>query len=508
MADPAAVPSPSSLEGVSLKTRLTAAGFLFFTVAACFFPGRESFGDLPSHLYNAWLATLIKGHQAPGLVLAGQSTNVLVDKMLEVFLVRFGVALAGKLTLSILAVVFVVGIGAWLRVISGGQSRCMWPVVVMLAHGIVLQSGFLNFYLSTGLCLAAMSLLWRPTALRIVAAIILFIVARSAHPLPILWALGVLIYFRVAEHATARARAAMLVVAAALLFAVRTVAMARFSGTSNTPRLLELSGASQILLHPTSFGLLALLLLLLSIVPLLRSSRDTGPLLSDPIFHVYVVSVLAVLLLPENVSVGQFSSGGYISLRLSFFTAIAGAGLLARHVRSKRFFWSTAAIAVAFFVLLFRDGRAVSEITTALRARTESFEGMPRVTALVRFPQSGMETALAGPLRLPGLRQVRDVLYDDGFGMNIAHIIDAACIGHCISYGNYEPSTYQFRVRALPGNRFAPMQGSVAEQMEQGRYVVQKADLPMYSVYVCGRTAADFCARSLNEGEMNGYPAK
>ena len=500
----------SPVEDRGRKTKLAALGFALFAVAACFFPGRESFGDLPSHLYNAWLATLIKSHQAPGLVLAEQSTNVLVDKMLELFLVHFGEAVASKLTLSILAIVFVAGSGAWLQAISGGQSRCMWPVVVMLAHGIILQSGFLNFYLSTGLCLVAMSLLWRPTMVRVAAAVIVFAVASRAHPLPILWALGVLAYFRSAERATARRRIEMIVGAAALLLVARIVAVARFSGSPSRPRLMELMGASQLVLHPTSFALLALLLLVFCVFALLRSSRDggSGPVLHDPIFHVYVVSVLAVLFLPENVMVGQFSSGGYISLRLSFFTAIAGAGLLARHVRSERFFWATAAIAVVFFTLLYHDGRAASEISSALQSRTATLEAMPRVTGLVRFPQSAMEAALAKPLRAPGLRQVKDVFYDDHFGMNIAHIIDAACIGHCISYGNYEPSTYQFRVRALPGNRFAPLQGSVAAEMEQGRYVVQKADLPMYSIYVCGPTPADFCVRSLNEGEMGGYPAK
>ena len=37
----------------------------------------------------------------------------------------------------------------------------------------------------------------------------------------------------------------------------------------------------------------------------------------------------------------------------------------------------------------------------------------------------------------------------------IQHIADRACIGHCFSYGNYEPGFAQFRVHATPGNPYA-----------------------------------------------------
>ena len=36
----------------------------------------------------------------------------------------------------------------------------------------------------------------------------------------------------------------------------------------------------------------------------------------------------------------------------------------------------------------------------------------------------------------------------------IQHMIDRACIGYCFSYGNYEPSSGVFRVRAAPGNPY------------------------------------------------------
>jgi hypothetical protein len=249
-------------------------------------------------------------------------------------------------------------------------------------------------------------------------------------------------------------------------------------------------------------------LLLCACILFVLRSGGLASAAKDPLFHVYAISILAIFLLPDNVNAGQFSSGGYIGLRLSFFAAIAGAAVLARHVRSNLFFWSTAAIAILFFALLYRDGRSVEQVTRSLAAQTASLSGTPRVSALVKFPEYLLEPALAKPLRRPGLRQMQLLLYDENFGINIAHIIDVACIGQCISYGNYEPSTYQFRVRPLPGNRFAPTEGSVAAKIEQGLYTVQESDMPMYSIYVCGPEVSDFCTRPLKAGETNGYPAK
>ena len=50
--------------------------------------------DLGSHVYNAWLAQLIRRGQAPGLWIAHQWTNVLFDLLLSFFGSVFG--LAGK----------------------------------------------------------------------------------------------------------------------------------------------------------------------------------------------------------------------------------------------------------------------------------------------------------------------------------------------------------------------------------------------------------------------------
>ena len=85
--------------------------------------------------------------------------------------------------------------------------------------------------------------------------------------------------------------------------------------------------------------------------------------------------------------------------------------------------------------------------------------------------------------------------------------MDRACIGHCFSYSNYEPSSGQFRVRALPGSRVVTDDADKSESMSSGDYVVQPNDLPLVSIYQCD--SADWtvlCADPLRAGNRTEDP--
>jgi len=89
----------------------------------------------------------------------------------------------------------------------------------------------------------------------------------------------------------------------------------------------------------------------------------------------------------------------------------------------------------------------------------------------------------------------------------IYHSIDRACIGHCFSYANYEASSLQFRVRALPGNSVVTTSVDQSDDMSSGDYLVRKNDLPLLSIYQCDD--ADFtvlCALPLREGQKTEDP--
>ncbi|HTP86280.1 MAG TPA: hypothetical protein VMJ34_05005, partial [Bryobacteraceae bacterium] len=95
------------------------------------------------------------------------------------------------------------------------------------------------------------------------------------------------------------------------------------------------------------------------------------------------------------------------------------------------------------------------------------------------------------------------ILRPAGSRVLIQHILDRACIERCWSYGNYEPSTGLFRVRAMAGNPYVLSSYDDAVDMENGEYTVQAEDLPVYQVYQCDESGTKLCLRALAAGEEN-----
>ena len=101
-------------------------------------------------------------------------------------------------------------------------------------------------------------------------------------------------------------------------------------------------------------------------------------------------------------------------------------------------------------------------------------------------------------------RVIATILPFVGSRVNINHIVDRACIGQCFSYGEYEPSTGQFHVRARPGNSFVVADDEYAGEIQAGNYIVQPHDLPMFQIYQCDLSMIKLCMRELAAGEKNG----
>jgi len=144
-----------------------------------------------------------------------------------------------------------------------------------------------------------------------------------------------------------------------------------------------------------------------------------------------------------------------------------GAGLLA----------ATAAIAALFFVLVYRDTAAVNRMEDQV------------VQLVSRLP--------------PNQRVMGTLLQPPESRVMIQHVLDRACIGRCWSYGNYEPGTGLFRVRAMPGNAYVLTSYDDAVDMESGEYTVEPEDLPVYQVYQCDASGTKLCMRPLEAGEEN-----
>ncbi len=128
-----------------------------------------------------------------------------------------------------------------------------------------------------------------------------------------------------------------------------------------------------------------------------------------------------------------------------------------------------------FFTFLYVDGRALNDIESLMEQRV----------ALVP----------------PGTRLV-SALCDQRKDVNLlGHMLDRVCIRHCFSYANYEPSTAQFRNRALHENPVVVAADQDANALQEGRYVVKPGDLPLYQIYLKGRYLD---TRLLKAGEVTG----
>jgi hypothetical protein len=449
----------------------------------CFWQRRIQAGDLSSHIYNAWLASQIRQGAAPGLWISPQSNNILFDLMLERLLVRVSANLAQQLAVSVAVLVF--GWGAVLFIFRGA-GRNWWfasPCVAMLAYGFIFHMGFFNFYLSMGLCLWYLGISWgRNWRIQAMAAPLL-VPAWLAHPFPVVWAVGTAAYIAVANSIQARRRPQLLMLGLAVLVVVRYILTHRYSYSWSWQQVFFATGADQIKLFGSRYmlPLAGLLLVWLTLLRrLVKGAALTRLILRIP-FQLWLLNAAAVALIPERVIFPQFGRPfEFILDRLSFGAALMICALLASVPSTRGEKAVLAAAAVLFFGLLYADDRELNRLEDRLEAAVAQLPPAQRVV---------------NPLPAQSLR-----------ALCFHHDLDRACIGHCFSYADYEPSSRQFRIRAAPDNGIVLDDYASVNAVESGTYVIRARDVPVYMLYLCGSDSRDVCWRQLQVGEMTGKP--
>ena len=167
----------------------------------CFWHREIVASDLGSHLYNAWLAQLIRHGQAPGLWLSHQHTNVLFDYLLSGFGSIFGLRAGEKIAVSIAVLIFFWGIFA---LVSAATRRAPWmlvPCIALFTYGWTFHLGFFNYYLSLGLAFYSLAIFWRGKGWEWSVAAAIALMALVAHPLGFAWLLAAAAYVAIAEMA-------------------------------------------------------------------------------------------------------------------------------------------------------------------------------------------------------------------------------------------------------------------------------------------------------------------
>ena len=453
----------------------------FLLLLPCFWQSRIQSIDLSSHIYNAWLASLIAKNQAPGLWIAHQSNNVLFDLLLAWLFPHFGAAAAQRIAVG--AAVLIFSWGAIL-LISHGRPKNLWfllPSIAVFSYGFIFHAGFFNFYLGLGISFWYLAFFlsggWWVRCL----VTPLLLLAWVAHPLPVVWAIGLAVYIAVAECLPAQGRVILLAAGLLALLEAHFLLVTRYQTLWSLDQAWYTTGAKQLILFGRAYEIPYWLFLAAWAMLFWRRVAACGwrDLPLDLRFQLWLLTAAAVAMIPADIAFTQFESPfDFVSLRLSLAAGVMLGAFLV-DVQPKNYEKLVLSLsALIFYGLVFRDAGKLNRMEDQVDAALTQVPANSRVIGLLRTPSIDFS---------PG-----------------EHQLDRACIGRCFSYANYEPSTGQFRVRAAPGNPIVMTDYADVYAVELGRYRVQAADLPVFLIYLCGPDGQQVCSRELHEGEAIG----
>ncbi len=455
------------------ESRQPAGGWKLYVLASaallvpCFWQTRLQAGDLGSHIYNAWLAELIRQGRAPGLSIVPQTTNVLFDLLLSGLFRTVGSAAAQRIAVSLAVLVFVWGAFAFVAA-AARREWAMLPVIAMLAYGWVFHMGFFNFYLSLGLCFWALALAWNPAPRRLLAAAPILLAAYVAHGLPVAWACAVLGFLWLARRLPAKR--GQLIVTAVLAICALHVAMSATMMTRWTYwQIQRVAGVDQAWVYDDKYWIASAGLLLVWSALWASAIRRGGARrwFGGELFLVFALTAAGVFLLPSWAWLpGYHHALVFISERMSLPIGVLVAALAATASPRRWQRWAIGVLAAVFFLFLYVDEGALNAYEHQIRDRLAQLPPMARVVSNTD-----------ADLRINAL----------------THIIDRECIGRCYSYANYEPSSGQFRIRVTGPTSIVAATDMDSSRMQNGGYAVKEGDLPLYRISVApdGSLAVD-----------------
>jgi hypothetical protein len=448
----------------------------------CVWQDRIQAGDLSSHVYNAWLAGQVDSGALKGLSVQPLWTNVLSDWALERLIYTRGPAAAERFVSGAAVLIFFWGAFFAVNATTGRRPWLFSPLLAMLSYGLIFHFGFLNFYLSAGLCLWTLGLLWHPTRQRALAAIPLAVLAWLAHALPVLWVVSVLAYLYAVRKVPAAWRMAAPVGGVAMIAALQSILMSRYPYNWSLGQAVSLNGLAaitgveQIFLYDAKYLVLSAAILIV-LLALFLERIDQGDLLTDPAGQIWLLHVVALILIPSAIQLPQYQHVlAYIPQRLSLLTAIFFIIMVGRARYGRGITRLTGLVATVFFTCLYLDGLAFNRVEREVASLVE---------------------------KLPPGQRVVAAMSDSGARLNaLLHVADRACIGHCFSYGNYEPATGQFRIRVAGPNPVVASNMKVVQELEEGQHIVAPAEAPLYSLCPIDNDANRFYLRAIHAGEQ------
>jgi hypothetical protein len=240
----------------------------------------------------------------------------------------------------------------------------------------------------------------------------------------------------------------------------------------------ETTGADQFWVFGAKYFVISAAFLILTGIWSYRfvSRRGWFQTVVDRRVQLLALNVLGVFLIPNEIVPPGYTVGlGYVAMRLSMVLPVLIC-VVAMSVRGSRAeLLATCVTTALFFSFVYADERALNGLENRLEAAVGTVPARERVVFLVQSEKRAN----------PG-----------------DHILDRVCIGRCFSYGNYEASTRQFRVRASGPNPIVMWDHTDFASFAAGRYAVQTKDLPLWVVGQCEPGGTKFCAHAAKEGEV------
>jgi hypothetical protein len=355
----------------------------------CFWLPSIQAGDLASHVYNAWLANEIKQGGTGSLSIVPIWTNTLSDWLLEPLIRTYGPQWAERFVVLPAVLVFFWGAFAAGTAAAGRRPWILVPSLAMLTYGLIFHLGFLNYYLSAGLSMWVLALLWRPVKdkRRWMLAVPIAVLALLAHALPLAWAGVVLAYLRLAALLSPHWRLGLLAIFTGLLFAVRLAIVASFpvawlkGQVTSVDGVAGLLGVEQVWLFGPKYTYVVAGLLMIWFALFLHR-LDRAPILSDPVAGLWVLHMAAFALMPAAVQLpGYAHSLAFVPQRISLFTALCLCWLAGGVAHGKGLTRISVLVCALFFTFLYLDARSFDGVQRELEDVLKALRPWQRVAA-------------------------------------------------------------------------------------------------------------------------------
>lgn len=357
----------------------------------------------------------------------------------------------------------------------------------MIAYGWTFYAGFLNYYLSLGFAFWAVALFWRGRGTDFLAAAVLSVLALLAHPMGFALLVGLAVYLRLSDILHGWSRWILFIFAFLIVLSCHFYILHLRTFVWYTWKaFFWMNGADQLNLFGTRYKYLAgsvFILGMLWFITGLSSKWKTPEFLrrTRAPLELWLLLVFTALMIPEVVYVLHSPMPFALAIsRLTTVTGVLGLCILGS-IKPKT--WQLIGLAICalvFFVWTYHDIGILNNLEQQGENLVSALPYGRRITSTIIAPPNW---------RLP----------------IVNHSVDRACIAKCFAYGNYEPSTGQFRIRARPGNPVVTDSIEDDLEMQSGFYPVQQENLPMNQVYQCDdKNLEKLCIRELSAGEQNG----